>query len=474
MLNLENRRTKIVCTIGPATDSREKIAQLIDAGMNVARINFSHGSYEEHQLKIENIRAVAAEKNAPVAILQDLSGPKVRIGKIDGTIELKEGERFTLYAYREQGDVTGVGVSYPEMINSIEPGHVVLLADGALRLRAQKVSADRVECIVEIGGSLTSHKGINLPESFLEISGMTEKDQRDLEFGIKVGVDMVALSFVRRPQDVFKLRNLLYHSGVDIPVIAKIEKHEAIKQFDEILNISDGIMVARGDLAVEIPLEQVPLIQKEIISKCNVLGKPVITATQMLKSMVDNFRPTRAEAADVANAMLDGSDAVMLSEETAIGKYPIETVKTMHRILAASEAKRKSNWTMPTQMTFGEITVAAAVSHGAVMMAEDLNACAIVTPTSSGSTTRMVARYRPQRPIIALCSTKEAQMKLCVVWGVYPVYASELLKGEEFFEVVKKHIKRFDFIRQGDRIVITAALPVAPGRTNVIKVEEIN
>ena len=287
-------------------------------------------------------------------------------------------------------------------------------------------------------------------------------------------MDIVALSFVRRPQDFFKLRNLLYHRGVDIPVFSKIEKHEAVEHIDEILNISDGIMVARGDLAVEVPLEKVPIIQKNIICKCNKFGKPVITATQMLKSMVDNPRPTRAEAADVANAMLDGSDAVMLSEETAIGNHPIETVRTMHNILVTAERTYGSNWALPTQKTFGEITVAAAVSRAVVIMAEDLDACAIVTPTSSGSTTRMIARFRPQRPVVALCTNREVQMKLCVVWGVFPILAEDLKTTTDFFELVKKRVKEFQFVKPGDRIIVTAGLPAgSPGKTNVIKVEEI-
>ncbi|KAA3620245.1 MAG: pyruvate kinase [Calditrichaeota bacterium] len=474
-MNLQNRRTKIVCTIGPATESEEMIGQLIDAGMNVARINFSHGTHEEHKAKIHTIRSISEEKGKPVAILQDLSGPKIRIGKIEKGVELHAGQEFTLFAEKELGDQAGAGVSYPEMIYAIQPGHVVLLADGALRLRAQKLKGKNLVCTVEFGGPLSSHKGINLPESSLDISGMTPKDEVDLDFGVKNGVDMVALSFVRRPQDVFKLRNLLYHRGVDIPVFAKIEKHEAVQNIDQIINISDGIMVARGDLAVEVPLEQVPIIQKEIISKCNVLGKPVITATQMLKSMVDNPRPTRAEAADVANAMLDGSDAVMLSEETAIGRHPVETVKTMHKILLTAEKTHKSNWSLTTQKTFGEITVAAAVSHGAVMMAKDLNACAIVTPTSSGSTTRMVARFRPQRPIVALCSNKEVLKKLCVVWGVFPILAEDMNGINDLFELVKKYVKEFGFVKPGDRIIVTAGLPAGSnGKTNVIKVEEIS
>lgn len=474
MLNLKNRRTKIICTIGPATESREALAKLIDAGMNVARINFSHGTHATHARVVKRIRDIAAKKEIPVAILQDLSGPKIRIGEMAQPVELRAGSSFSLYLDSFPGDKTGVSTSNPDVVNAVEPGDKILLADGTIVLEVRKKSADRVQCRVLVGGMLSSHKGINLPSRSLPIPSLTEKDKKDLAFGIKLGVDFVALSFVRRPEDVVEVRHLIEQAGADIPVISKIEKHEAIASIDTIIAYSDGIMVARGDLAVETALETVPLVQKKIIEKCNENGKPVITATQMLRSMVDNPHPTRAEAADVANAVLDGTDAVMLSEETAIGSYPVATVETMHRIIIEAEKELEAHWHLKVQQKDGEVTVPAAVSHAAVSMARDLDATAIVTPTRSGSTARMVARFRPRRPVVAVCTEPAVQHRLCLVWGVFPYLEREARNSDDILGLALSVAKEHGFARKGQRIVLTAGLPPGQsGSTNLIKVEEV-
>ncbi|HHL72700.1 MAG TPA: pyruvate kinase, partial [Bacteroidetes bacterium] len=341
------RRTKIVSTIGPASESEEMLSRMIDAGMNIARLNFSHGTHEDHARVIQRIRKVSNEKNMPVAILQDLSGPKIRIGIMKKPVELKSGDRFTLFFDDREGDETGVSTTYKDIRFAVEAGDTILLADGAISMQVEEKSDEGILCKVVVGGTLSSKKGINLPTSTLAIPSLTEKDRADLQFGIEHGVDLVALSFVRRPGDVMKVKSMIHRAKKNIPVIAKIEKHEAIDAIDEIIEVADGIMIARGDLAVETPLERVPVVQKNIIQKCNRSGTPVITATQMLQSMVTSPRPTRAEAADVANAVLDGSDAVMLSEETTVGHDPVGVIQTMSRILSAAEKSFHLYWTPP-------------------------------------------------------------------------------------------------------------------------------
>ena len=474
MLKPEERSTKIVCTIGPASDSLEMLEKLIDAGMNVARINFSHGTHKEHAAKIKLIREIAARKDKAVAILQDLSGPKIRIGKMLRDVKLESGSKFNLYKNQRGGDEKGVSTSYPDIVKTIDVGDTVLLADGAIHLEVTARHDDRIECDVIVGGVLSSNKGINLPSRSLAIPSLTEKDKKDLEFGIKHHVDFVALSFVRSPEDVFKVKNILDYFRVDIPVISKIEKHEAIAAIDDIIDASDGIMVARGDLAVETALERVPMVQKRIIEKCNRKGKPVITATQMLKSMVDSPRPTRAEATDVANAVFDGTDAVMLSEETAMGKYPKESVVTMHRILVETEKAFEPHYGLKPEQSDGVVSIQAAVSHAAYMMANQLNAAAIITPTESGSSARMVARFRPKQPVVALCTSETVQRQLCAVWGVYPYFAKEVSYSDGILDISKQAAIENGFARAGDRIIIAAGWPIGMiGSTNLIKVEEI-
>ncbi len=474
MLNLGTRRTKIVCTIGPATQSEDVITKLIDAGMNVARINFSHGTAEQHEQTINTVRRIARDKNIPVAILQDLSGPKIRIGLMKAPVNLVTGAEFVIYKQDRVGDVTGASCSYPELVHVVEPGDTILLADGAINLKVLKRDEEKVICRVVEGGMLSSHKGINLPDRTLPLPSLTEKDRQDLQLGIKLGVDYVALSFVRRPEDVLELKNLIDRAGLEAGVIAKIEKHEALDAIDEIIAASDGIMVARGDLAVEIPLERVPIEQKMIIQKSNQTGRPVITATQMLKSMVEQSRPTRAEAADVANAVLDGTDAVMLSEETAVGRFPVETVQTMHRILVATEQTLGPKFLTQTQRQGDHITVPAAVSHAAVIMARDLQASAIMAPTRSGATARMISRYRPMMPIVALCTEEKVRQQLSLVWGVYPYKVEKISDTDSVFQLARETALQNGFVKPGQMIITTAGMPLGTrGTTNLIKVEEL-
>jgi pyruvate kinase len=469
------RRTKIVCTIGPATDSETMLSKLIDAGMNVARLNFSHGKHEEHLQRIQTLRKLAEAKNVLLAILQDLSGPKIRTGamSIPGGAILREGGFFTLTKRNVLGNEIEVGITYPDLPGQVKAGDTILLADGSIELSVVECTEVDVRCRVVVGGALGANKGINLPNRSLSISGLTEKDKADLAFGLNAGIDYVAMSFVRSASDVQKLHVLMRDHGKRVPVIAKIEKHEALQEIDKIVDVADGIMVARGDLAVETALEGVPLVQKMLIQKCNNAGKPVITATQMLKSMVDAPRPTRAEAADVANAVLDGTDAVMLSEETTIGKFPEQTVRVMDKIIRTTE--HSMSWReIQTQAQDGFIATSAAISHAAVSIAKDLGARAILTPTRSGATARMVARYRPCVPILALSSSPATVRQLALVWGVYPLLIDEFVNSDEIIERAKKAARDAKIVHRGDTVIITAGLPQsASSVTNLIKADVI-
>jgi pyruvate kinase len=466
-------RTKIVCTIGPASRSPEKLEQLIKAGLNVARLNFSHGTQSEHQEVITTIRRIAAKLSLPIAILQDLAGPKIRIGKIEsGQITLKSGARFILTTREVPGNENEVSVNYPDLPKDVQPGDSLLLSDGALELEVLETKEQDIKCQVVIGGPLSSFKGINLPTSSIKTSSLTEKDKKDLAFGIDQRVDYIALSFVRRPLDVTEAKNFMEMKGSTIPVIAKIEKHEALKNIDEIIPIVEGIMVARGDLGIETPLEKVPLVQKSLIQKSNLACKPVITATQMLRSMVDNPRPTRAEVADVANAVLDGTDAVMLSEETAIGKYPVETVSMMAKIAADAESSFPfAGWSQRVEKE-GEKSIPEAVGQAACRLAESLNAASIITFTQSGSTARLIAKYRPREPILAPTPLEKTYRRLALIWGVVPVLGESIKDTDEIVDIAFKAALKSGLVKKGQRVVITAGAPVGvPGTTNLIRAE---
>ncbi|HET9219814.1 MAG TPA: pyruvate kinase, partial [Terriglobia bacterium] len=414
------RRTKIVCTIGPASDSEETITKLIASGMNVARLNFSHGTTDYHRGIIDRLKKIRKALRKPVAILMDLQGPKIRIGKIrSGSAVLRPGQKFILTTSSVAGDERRVSVSLKSLPYEVAAGHPILLADGNIELRVERVSAPEVICRVVVGGTLSSQKGMNLPAADVEVESITPKDRKDIEVGVDAGVDAVAVSFVRNAADIKAVKAVLKKTGGRLPVIAKIEKQAAVNNIDRILDVADGIMVARGDLGVEIDLERVPLVQKSIIQKCNTLGKPVITATQMLVRMVENPRPTRAEAADVANAVLDGTDAVMLSEETAIGNYPVEAVQMMDRIVRTAE-------TSLDRRKFEHVeemgNIRDSITRSSYYIAKEIGVRAIVTPTWSGSTANLVARFRPKQPILATTPNETTLDFLSFSWGVVPLF----------------------------------------------------
>lgn len=469
-------KTKIVCTIGPASQSPQILERLIRAGMNVARLNFSHGTQLAHQNVIAAVRQIAANLNKPVAILQDLAGPKIRVGQIEsGEIILKPGARFILTTRQVPGDEKEVSISYGRLPQDVRPGDTLLLSDGALELKVEKTGKKDIECKVIVGGPLSSFKGVNLPTGSIKTPNLTDKDKSDLVFGIENEVDYVALSFVRNAEDVRMARRFMKKKKCSIPVIAKIEKHEALVNIDEIISEVDGVMIARGDLGVETPLEKVPHVQKVLIRKTNQAGKPVITATQMLRSMVENPRPTRAEVADVANAILDGTDAVMLSEETAVGKYPVEAVSMMVRIAEDAELSIPSDvWTL-WQEPGSERSVPEAVSFAACNLAECINAASIITFTHSGSTARLVAKYRPQRPILAPTPLVQTYRHLSLVWGVVPVLGKDIKNTDEVIDQAFKLALESGLVKRGQKVVITAGVPVGvPGTTNFIKAEVLD
>ncbi len=467
------RKTKIVCTIGPASSSPEVLEQLIKAGMNVARLNFSHGTHEEHKKVIENIRTLSIGLGMPVAILQDISGPKIRIGVFkDEQVLLKTSSMFTLTCRDIVGDETQVGVNYKNLPNDVDEGDTILLNDGNIQLKVVETTSTDINCSVMVGGTLSAHKGINLPTATMDVPSLTPKDKDDLKFGISQGVDFVALSFVRQASDIEILKEIIKNEGANIPVIAKIEKHEALSNIDDIVSIVDGIMVARGDLGVEIPFEQVPLMQKMLVRKCNAAGKPVITATQMLMSMVNNPRPTRAEVTDIANAVLDGTDALMLSEETAMGNHPVEAVSVMSRIASNTESSADFSEVMEKRVIPERATTPDAISHAASMVARSLGSAAIITPTSSGSTARMIARYRPTQPIIAISPHPATVARLSLIWGVVAVAVDDLLDTDDMTKKARDIAGKMGLVKTGDTVVITAGVPIGvEGTTNLIKVE---
>ncbi|MFZ5899464.1 MAG: pyruvate kinase [Bacillota bacterium] len=465
------RHTKIVCTIGPASESPETLKKMILAGMNVARLNFSHGSYEEHRRRIEAVRTAAGELNKNVAVLLDLKGPKIRVGDLASPLHLKAGDRVTLTIEQADGTASRIPVNYPRLPREVSPGGTILLADGLIALKVLAAAETDVHCQVLNDGVLTSRKGLNLPGVRTSIEAVTEKDVADIHFGVSLDVDYVAASFVRRADDILDVRRVLEEAKSDALIIAKIETWEAISNLDEIIQVSDGIMVARGDLGLEINAEEVPLVQKQIIRNCNKVGKPVITATQMLESMVHNPRPTRAEASDVANAILDGTDAVMLSAETAVGEYPVEAVATMARIASRVEEALPYDEILDRNRVAARGTVTDAIAYGTCTTATDLGAAAIVTATQSGYTARMVARYRPRCPIVAVTPSQKVLRQMALVWGVHPLLVREISDTDTMIAASIQAALDARFIKGGDLVVITAGVPVGvSGTTNLIKV----
>lgn len=464
------RRTKIVATIGPATADRATLRALIEAGATTLRLNFSHGTHEDHQRSIQLIRQISFELNQPVGILQDLQGPKIRLGKFEaGSIHLKTGDSFTLTSRQIPGTQTISSVTYQPLVDEVPDGATILLDDGRVEMRVvgKDVEQRELHCDVTVGGKLSNSKGVNFPGVYLSIKALTDKDRTDLVFGLNQGVDWVALSFVRNPQDVLEIKALIAESGRQVPVIVKIEKHEAIEQMDAILSLSDGVMVARGDLGVELPAEEVPILQKRLIHTANRLGIPVITATQMLDSMVSNPRPTRAEVSDVANAILDGTDAVMLSNETAVGDYPVQAVATMARIALRTE-KEPTN---PERMPAGR-TIPSAISRAVGQIANQLTAAAIMTLTKTGSTARNVSKFRPGTPILAVTPHVDVARRLQLVWGVKPLLVVDLPTPTQTFQSAMNVAQEQGYLHEGDLVVMTAGtLQGVSGSTDLIKVE---
>ena len=469
------RKTKIVCTIGPACRTPEAIEALLIAGMNVARLNFSHSDFEEHRENIRNLRAAAAKLDVPLAILQDLSGPKIRIGEFAcGFVHLNDGDEFVLTTRDVPGDQHSVHINYKELPRQVQAGDTLLLADGALEFAVLDVAETDIRCQVVVGGPLSSNKGINLPNSSLEVPSLTEKDRRDLAFGLEQGVDFVALSFVRSAKDVRELKAIIAAAGYDTPVIAKIEKHEAVQQIDEIIQAADGLMVARGDLGIEIRMEKVPMVQKMIINRANVAAKPVITATQMLRSMVEHPRPTRAEVTDVANAVLDGSDALMLSEETAIGAYSVAAVTTMARICDDAEQGFPYEYWLHRYERSADSTIPDAISHAACHLCESLHSSVLVVFTQSGGTARLVTKFRPRASVLGVTPIESAYRRMALCWGVHPRLIAPMEHADESVDCARREALAAGLAVPGGILVITGGVPVGmSGTTNSITTETI-
>ncbi|SDZ21580.1 pyruvate kinase [Proteiniborus ethanoligenes] len=468
------KKTKIVCTIGPASESEGVFEKLVLNGLNVARLNFSHGTHEEHKKRIDVIKKVRENLDIPVAIMLDTKGPEIRTGDFkDGTVELVEGQEFTLTTRDVLGDDKICSITYEGLPNDVKPGDVILIDDGLIELNViDVINNSDIRCKVINPGPIKNHKGVNVPGIKINLPAVTKKDIDDIIFGIKNEIDFIAASFIRKASDVIEIRRVLEeHAANNIQIISKIENQEGVDNIDEIIQVSDGIMVARGDLGVEIPTEEIPLVQKSIIKKCNEEGKPVITATQMLDSMMRNPRPTRAEVTDVANAILDGTDAIMLSGETAAGKYPLEAVKTMANIALRTEHSLDYKEMIRNKSIGRDITVTNAISHATCSTAQDLGAAAIVTATSSGYTAKAVSKFRPAAPIVAVTPKKDVMRKLMLVWGVYAILSSSVDSTDEVIDSSVESAIKKGYIKQGDLIVITAGIPVGvAGSTNLIKV----
>lgn len=474
MLN-DMKRTKIVCTLGPASDKEETLRELINNGLNVCRFNFSHGTHEEHKVRMDLVKKVRTDLAQPIAILLDTKGPEIRTGDFDlPEVLLEEGQKFTITIDEVLGNKEKCTVTYKHLSKDVVSGDTILIDDGLIGLRVDEVKGDEILCTVQNSGVVKNHKGVNVPGVKINLPALTDKDISDIEFGIAQGIDYIAASFVRKASDVLAIKEVLENNNAKhIQIISKIENQEGVDNIDSILNVSDGIMVARGDLGVEIPTEEIPIAQKMMIKKCNEVGKPVITATQMLDSMIRNPRPTRAEVTDVANAIYDGTDAIMLSGETAAGKYPAEAVKTMATIAKRTEKTIDYNQLLKKRK-IADITVTNAISHATCTTATDLNASSIITFTSSGHTARMVSKFRPQCPIIATTEDEGVMRLLALTWGVYPVKTSNVGSTDEIIDKSIDAVKKINHLNVGDLVVITAGVPVGvSGTTNLIKVHAI-
>ena len=474
------RKTKIVCTLGPATDREGVLRQLALSGMNVARFNFSHQTYQEHERRVKEISALREELSLPIATLLDTKGPEIRLHTFqDGKAVLQEGQTFTLYTKERIGDSSGASISYSELPGDVGIGSRILIDDGLIALKVTDVKSDRITCVVVNGGEVSDRKGINLPDCSLSLPFVSPKDREDILFGIKHGFDFIAASFTRSAQDILEIREILNSQDChSIRIIAKIENREGVNNIDEILRVVDGVMVARGDMGVEIPFEQLPPIQKELIKKAYRSGKQVITATQMLDSMIHNPRPTRAEASDVANAIYDGTSALMLSGETAAGAWPVEACRAMVKIAEETEAnihyKKRFVMRELAEEESSDSNITTAISNATVTTAHNLQANAIITVTKSGNTARVVSRYRPNVPIIAGSTDPQACRQMNLSWGVYPILLEEQQEADALFDHALDMAAQTGHLKNGDVVVITAGVPLGvSGTTNMIKVQVV-
>jgi pyruvate kinase len=467
------KKTKIVCTIGPATESEERLEQLVNAGMNVARLNFSHGDFAEHQARVDRIRALSERTGNAIAIVQDLCGPKIRIGTFkDNAIMLNRGDQFVLTTDDVEGTQEKVHINYSELPKEVKPGIFIMLQDGTKKLEVVEVKGNDIITKVISGGRLSGRKGVNVPGANLSVKSLTEKDRSDLEFGIKNKVDFVALSFVRNSSDIVELREILNKAGSNAHIIAKIETPEALNDIDSIIEHTDAIMIARGDLAIEIPAEEVPLVQKLIIHKCNSAGKPVITATQMLESMIKNPVPTRAEISDIANAIIDGTDAIMLSEETTLGDFPVSAVEMMTKVALRVEKEVFNRDTIAEYEISHGIT--DVISQSAVRATHNIGATLIVALTRGGHTPRMISRYRPAEMILALTDKKECLNKIALSYGCFPFLVPTFKTTDEIMDIVRKTTLDNKLVKKGDKVVIVAGMPFGvANETNFILVETL-
>lgn len=479
------KKTKIICTMGPNTNKREVMEQLVKNGMDVARFNFSHGDYEEQKFRMDLLKSVRKETGIPVAILLDTKGPEIRTGLLEAqkSVELKEGDRFIFTTDEIIGNEERVYVTYPGLTDDLVPGNRILVDDGLLEFEVEKIQKPDIFCRVINGGELGMRKGVNIPNIKINLPAITQKDKEDILFGIEQGVDFIAASFIRSGEAIREVKRFLNEKGVrQVPVIAKIENAEGIQNMDDIIRCSDGIMVARGDLGVEIPPEQVPHVQKELIRKCNEQFKPVITATQMLDSMIRNPRPTRAEVTDVANAIYDGTDVVMLSGETAAGKHPVEALKMMCEIAKATEEHLDYDHMLEKRQIYKKRTVSSSVGFASVTTAKQLNAKYIVTPSVTGSTTRLVSKLHPQTPIIGMSPNEGTLRKMMLYWGVYPIASTVMDTAEDIIIGSIDTLNHIGYTNKGDTLIITAGIPVSQnqdtkevsGHTNMMRVAVIN
>ena len=469
------RRAKIVCTLGPAVDSYDQLKTLAEAGMNVARFNFSHGSHAEHEERYQRVRKVSVETGRAIGVLADLQGPKIRLETFaDGPVELVAGDEFVITTEDVPGDKTICGTTYKGLPADVRAGDPVLINDGNVALRVIEVEGQRVRCLVVEGGVISDHKGINLPGAAVNVPALSEKDIEDLRFALRMGVDMVALSFVRDAKDVRDVHRVMDEVGRRVPVIAKVEKPQAVDNMEGIVAAFDGVMVARGDLAVEYPLEKVPMVQKRLVELCRRNAKPVIVATQMMESMITNSRPTRAEASDVANAILDGADAVMLSAESSVGAYPIETVKTMSKIVVAAEEELLSKGLQPLVPGKKPRTQGGSVARAACEIADFLNGEALVAFTKSGDTARRLSRYRAAQPILAFTTDESTRNQLALSWGVEAHVVPHVDNTDAMVDLVDAELLKLNRYSNGDTMVITAGSPPGiPGTTNMVRVHHV-